>query len=315
MDEKGASPVSDRTRRSNGCSRSWRGCAIRRPAANGTASRLSRRSRPTRSRKPMRSPTRSSAATWRISRTSSATCCSRSSSMPAWPRKPAHSTFDDVAAAIADKMERRHPHIFGDAAEGGHHLLGSRSRPRSAARRAHASALDGVALALPALLRAEKLQKRAARTGFDWPDPERRRAKIDEELAEVERPRPTTSARRKSATCSSPWSIGRASSASTRKPRCAPPMRSSSGASGRWRLRPARLSPRSLDEQEALWQRSAEKSAGCQAALDDRLDRRVGDTSQVERGQLRSTQHHDGAPSAHPIGRSNGGLSSRAQSS
>ena len=48
------------------------------------------------------------------------------------------------------------------------------------------SALDGVAIGLPALLRAEKLQKRAARTGFDWPDPSGARAKIDEELAEVE---------------------------------------------------------------------------------------------------------------------------------
>lgn len=50
----------------------------------------------------------------------------------------------------------------------------------------HESALDGVALALPALLRAEKLQKRAARTGFDWPDPSGARAKIVEEMAEVE---------------------------------------------------------------------------------------------------------------------------------
>jgi nucleoside triphosphate diphosphatase len=88
--------------------------------------------------------------------------------------------LDDVATAIADKMERRHPHLFGDAEE----------RPdwenlKAAERAADASALDGVARALPALMRAEKLQKRAARTGFDWPDAQGPRAKIDEELAEV----------------------------------------------------------------------------------------------------------------------------------
>lgn len=93
--------------------------------------------------------------------------------------------FDDVADAISAKMERRHPHIFGDAANGGHHLWEHiKAEERDA--KGHASALDGVAIGLPALLRAEKLQKRAARTGFDWPDPSGARAKIDEEVAEVE---------------------------------------------------------------------------------------------------------------------------------
>jgi ATP diphosphatase len=97
--------------------------------------------------------------------------------------------FDDVATAISDKMERRHPHIFGDRAEGGHHLweiIKAEERAAKGNADAPASALDGVALGLPALLRAEKVQKRAARTGFDWPDPSGARAKIDEELAEVE---------------------------------------------------------------------------------------------------------------------------------
>jgi ATP diphosphatase len=97
--------------------------------------------------------------------------------------------FGDVADAISDKMERRHPHIFGDRSEGGHHLweqIKAEERATKAKADAPAGALDGVALGLPALLRAEKLQKRAARTGFDWPDPEGARAKIDEELAEVE---------------------------------------------------------------------------------------------------------------------------------
>ncbi|WP_033922828.1 nucleoside triphosphate pyrophosphohydrolase [Sphingomonas sp. 37zxx] len=93
----------------------------------------------------------------------------------------------DVIAAISDKMERRHPHIFGDAAAspGWEHI-----KAEERGNRDKSGALDGVALGLPALLRAEKLQKRAARTGFDWPDASGPRAKIDEELAEVERASP-----------------------------------------------------------------------------------------------------------------------------
>jgi ATP diphosphatase len=93
--------------------------------------------------------------------------------------------LQDVIDAIADKMERRHPHLFLGAPEGGHHLW-EQIKAEERGARGHESALDGVALGLPALLRAEKLQKRAARTGFDWPDPSGARAKIDEELAEVE---------------------------------------------------------------------------------------------------------------------------------
>jgi ATP diphosphatase len=73
----------------------------------------------------------------------------------------------DVVAAISDKMERRHPHIFGDAANSGHHLWEEVKAAERSAKGA-TSALDGVAVGLPALLRAEKLQNRAARTGFDW---------------------------------------------------------------------------------------------------------------------------------------------------
>jgi nucleoside triphosphate diphosphatase len=91
----------------------------------------------------------------------------------------------DVVTAISDKMERRHPHIFGDMAEGGHHLWEVIKAEERGAKGA-SSALDGVAIGLPALLRAEKLQKRAARTGFDWPDASGAREKILEELAEVD---------------------------------------------------------------------------------------------------------------------------------
>jgi ATP diphosphatase len=92
-------------------------------------------------------------------------------------------SMDDVMTSICAKMIRRHPHIFGDAAETpGWEALKAAER----SEREDASALAGVALALPALKRAEKLQKRAARVGFDWPDASGPRAKIEEELAELD---------------------------------------------------------------------------------------------------------------------------------
>jgi nucleoside triphosphate diphosphatase len=95
-----------------------------------------------------------------------------------------HFTLDDVIGRICDKLERRHPHIFGDAVETpGWDAIKAAERQE----KRHESALDGVAGALPALDRATKLQKRAARTGFDWPDSSGPRAKIDEELEELDR--------------------------------------------------------------------------------------------------------------------------------
>ena len=92
-------------------------------------------------------------------------------------------TLDDVLTRICDKLERRHPHIFGDACESpGWEALKAAERSKSPDQ----SALAGVALALPALERANKLQKRAARTGFDWPDANGARAKVTEELAELD---------------------------------------------------------------------------------------------------------------------------------
>jgi ATP diphosphatase len=93
--------------------------------------------------------------------------------------------LDDVIDRICDKMERRHPHIFGDAEHGGHHLW-EKIKAEERAANPDKSALAGVALALPALERAAKLQRRAARVGFDWPDASGPRAKIDEELAELD---------------------------------------------------------------------------------------------------------------------------------
>ena len=90
--------------------------------------------------------------------------------------------FQDVVTAICDKMTRRHPHIFGEAEESpGWEQLKAGEREQSG----QASALDGVALALPALLRAQKIQKRAARVGFDWPDKAPVKDKLLEELEEV----------------------------------------------------------------------------------------------------------------------------------
>jgi ATP diphosphatase len=99
-----------------------------------------------------------------------------------------HFAFDDVAAAIADKLVARHPHLFSDQAPGDEARDARWERIKADERAAAGatSALDGVALALPALLRAEKLQKRAARVGFDWPDASGPAAKVTEELAELE---------------------------------------------------------------------------------------------------------------------------------
>lgn len=96
--------------------------------------------------------------------------------------------FDDVAAAISEKMESRHPHVFRDKSSEPQ-LREDQWESAKAAERASkgaTSAMDGVALALPALMRAEKLQKRAARQGFDWPDAEGASKKVIEELQELQ---------------------------------------------------------------------------------------------------------------------------------
>jgi MazG family protein len=96
--------------------------------------------------------------------------------------------FDDVARGIAEKLIRRHPHVFGedrcaDAAE----VLRKWDDIKRAEKGGRAnSALDGVSSGLPALMRAEKVQKKAARVGFDWSETAPVVAKIREEIAEVE---------------------------------------------------------------------------------------------------------------------------------
>ena len=99
--------------------------------------------------------------------------------------------FDDVAAAITEKMIRRHPHVFGDTHFKDEQEQKANWEAIKAAERADkasqsdVSALDGVAVALPALTRAEKIQKRAARVGFDWPGAPQVTGKLTEELNEL----------------------------------------------------------------------------------------------------------------------------------
>ena len=95
--------------------------------------------------------------------------------------------FADVAQSIADKLEARHPHIFAEATTEDEPQGQRWERLKAQERQAKGadSAVDGVALALPALMRAEKLQKRAARVGFDWPDTEGPAEKVREELQEL----------------------------------------------------------------------------------------------------------------------------------
>jgi ATP diphosphatase len=101
--------------------------------------------------------------------------------------------FDAVAASIADKMIRRHPHVFGaatveNADAQSHAWEATKAKERAAragGRGERHRLLDDVPLALPALVRAAKLQKRAARVGFDWPETAQVLAKIEEEILEL----------------------------------------------------------------------------------------------------------------------------------
>ena len=108
-------------------------------------------------------------------------------------KEAGHFTVEDVARSINDKMIRRHPHVFeqsdGRDADGQtrawEEIKAQERLEKASDDDVQASALDGVAKALPALMRAEKLQKRAARTGFDWVEPKDILSKLDEETQEV----------------------------------------------------------------------------------------------------------------------------------
>lgn len=99
--------------------------------------------------------------------------------------------LDDVAATLADKLVRRHPHVFGDTvladADAREHAWeGEKAAERARRGETDDSLLAGITLGLPALARAQKLQRRAARVDFDWPDAAGARAKVAEELDEID---------------------------------------------------------------------------------------------------------------------------------
>jgi MazG family protein len=99
-------------------------------------------------------------------------------------------SFADVAEAISDKLVSRHPHVFGSAqvkdAEGVLKQWAALKRREKAAKGGGRSVLEGVPREMPALARAERLTEKASRVGFDWPDAEGARAKLREELAELD---------------------------------------------------------------------------------------------------------------------------------
>jgi ATP diphosphatase len=97
--------------------------------------------------------------------------------------------FDDVVAAICDKMERRHPHVFGESRidSAAAQTVAWEEQKRLERERSGKSVLADVPLALPALTRANKLGKRAAQVGFEWPDVAGALDKLDEELDELRR--------------------------------------------------------------------------------------------------------------------------------
>ncbi|WP_457666426.1 nucleoside triphosphate pyrophosphohydrolase [Thiolapillus sp.] len=99
--------------------------------------------------------------------------------------------FGAIVESICEKMMRRHPHVFADARHDDEAALKEaweqeKSRERAQKKGEPSHVLEGVAKTLPALVRADKLQKRAARVGFDWPDATGAMEKVKEELAEVQ---------------------------------------------------------------------------------------------------------------------------------
>lgn len=102
-----------------------------------------------------------------------------------------HFTFEDILASISDKMVRRHPHVFGDedkgkdAAQQTQDWEKIKAAERANAGKAISGTLDNIPVGLPALSRALKLQKRAARVGFDWPQTSQVLDKLSEEAAEI----------------------------------------------------------------------------------------------------------------------------------
>jgi len=95
-------------------------------------------------------------------------------------------TFDEVAAALTDKLVRRHPHVFGEVTAGtSGEVLRNWEAIKQGEKAETRSALDGVPAALPALLKAQRVQAKASRVGFDWKESSGALEKVHEELGEL----------------------------------------------------------------------------------------------------------------------------------
>ena len=180
--------------------------------------------------------------------------------------------IDDVARGIVAKLVRRHPHVFGDVvAKDADAVLTNwaKLKAEEKAEKGKHGALHGIPASAPALLRATRAGEKAGAVGFDWPDADGPRAKVDEELAELDeaRARPAIARRCSTswATCCSRSPTWRAGWTWTRSRRCAARSIASRldfvTSSWRWRPTGARSGMRPAEEQERLWQ-SREKAGG-----------------------------------------------------
>jgi MazG family protein len=94
--------------------------------------------------------------------------------------------IDDVIGAICDKMVRRHPHVFGTEQAADSAAVRERWETLKAREKGDRGVLDGVPVAMPGLLRAQRVGEKAAHLGLDWPSPDGARQKLDEELRELD---------------------------------------------------------------------------------------------------------------------------------
>jgi ATP diphosphatase len=174
-----------------------------------------------------------------------------------------HFDFEDVARTISDKLEARHPHIFAQAEAPGE-ARDERWETLKAAERADKgadSAMDGVARALPALLRAEKLQKRAARDGFDWPDTTGPAGKLAEEIEELAEASPDKQLEEAGDLLFAAVNLVRAYGIKAEEALRAANDKFERRYRAMERLAGGAFATLSLDEQEALWQR-VKRAAG-----------------------------------------------------
>lgn len=165
-----------------------------------------------------------------------------------------HFAFADVARAIADKMEARHPHIF--ASDSGAMTERRWEEIKAAERGAKGaeSAMDGIAAALPALMRAEKLQKRAAREGFDWPDTAGPAEKLLEEMHELAAAGDADRAEEAGDLLFAAVNLVRAYGVHAEEALRAANAKFERRYRGMEKLAGGNFAERSLEEQEALWQ-------------------------------------------------------------